>query len=56
MPELLSLSQQIQRVVDKRNEALDSLTPLLTQAREWKNWIDGIESFLNENGVSQQYI
>ena len=52
MPELLSLSQQIQRVVDKRNEALDSLTPLLTQAREWKDWIDGIESFLNENGFN----
>ena len=42
----LTLSQQIQLVVDKRNEALSSLTPLVTQANVWKNWIDSIVAFL----------
>ena len=49
MPEVLTLSQQIQRVVDQRHGALDTLTPLVTQAKEWKTWVDGINSFLNDN-------
>lgn len=49
MPEVLTLSQQIQRVVDQRHGALDTLTPIVTQAKEWKTWVDGINSFLNDN-------
>ena len=43
----LTLSQQIQLVVDKRNEALSTLTPLVNQANSWKNWIDSIIAFLD---------
>ena len=49
MPEVLTLSQQIQRVVDQRHGALDTLAPLVAQANEWKTWVDGINSFLNDN-------
>ena len=49
MPEVLTLSEQIQRVVDQRHGALDTLTPIVTQAKEWKTWVDGINSFLNDN-------
>ena len=49
MLETLSLSQQIQQVVDKRNEALDSLSPKVNKAKDWKTWVDSIEQFLNDN-------
>ena len=45
----MTLSQQIQRVVDQRHGALDTLAPLVTQANEWKTRVDGINSFLNDN-------